>query len=66
LSRFQARIEDCVAFGVEHIWIFDPERRLAYTASESGLHPVRSDELTVPGTAIRVVISELFGELDRG
>jgi Uma2 family endonuclease len=66
LSRFQARIEDYIAFGVEHIWIFDPERRVAFTASASGLHPVRSDELTVPGTSIRVVISELFAELDRG
>jgi len=54
------------AFDVKHIWIFDAERRMAFTASESGLHPVRSDELTVPGTAIRVVISELLAELDRG
>lgn len=66
LSRFQTRIEDYVRFGVEHIWIFDPERRAAFTASEGGLHPVRSDELTVPGTPIRVVLSELFAELDRG
>jgi Uma2 family endonuclease len=66
LSRFQARIEDYIAFGVEHIWIFDPERRVAFTASESGLHPVQGDELTVPNTAIRVGISELFAELDRG
>lgn len=51
---------------MKHIWIFDAERRMAFTASESGLHPVRSDELTVPGTAIRVVISELLAELDRG
>ncbi|HTX76632.1 MAG TPA: Uma2 family endonuclease [Terracidiphilus sp.] len=66
LSRFQARIEDYLAFGVEHIWIFDPERRTAFTASESGLHPVRSDQLTVPGTPICVTIGELFRELDRG
>jgi len=29
------------------------------------LHVVESDELTVPGTPIRVVLSELFAELDR-
>jgi len=66
LSRFQDRIEDYLVFGVENIWIIDPERRAAYTATASGLHPVRTNELTVPETPIRVVLSELFAELDRG
>jgi len=66
LSRFQDRIDDYLAFGVENIWIIDPERREAYTATASGLHPVRANELTVPETPIRVVLSELFAELDRG
>jgi Uma2 family endonuclease len=65
LSRFQDRIEDYLVFGVEHIWIIDPERREAYTATTGGLHPVRTNELTVPETPIRVVLSELFAELDR-
>jgi Uma2 family endonuclease len=65
LSRFQDRIEDYLAFGVEHIWVIDPERRAAYTASTSGLHPVRTNELSVPETPIRVVLSDLFAELDR-
>ena len=66
LSRFQDRIEDYLAFGIEHIWIIDPERRAAFTATSSGLHPVHTNELTVPETPIRVVLSELFAELDRG
>lgn len=66
LSRFQERIEDYIGFGVEHIWILDPAKRVAYTASSTGLLPVRTEELTVPGTPIRVVLSELFAELDRG
>ncbi len=65
LGRFQDRIEDYLAFGVENIWIIDPESRTAYTATASGLHPVRTNELTVPETPIRVVLSELFAELDR-
>jgi Uma2 family endonuclease len=64
LSRFQDRIEDYLAFGVENIWVIDPERREAYTATASGLHPVRTNELTVPETPIHVVLSELFAELD--
>ncbi|HWG20563.1 MAG TPA: Uma2 family endonuclease [Terracidiphilus sp.] len=66
LSRFQERIEDYLGFGVEHIWIIDPERRAACTASATGLHPVRTGELTVPETPIRVALSELFAEMDKG
>jgi Uma2 family endonuclease len=65
LSRATRRIEDYLAFGVESIWIIDPESRTAYTATASGLHPVRTNELTVPETPIRVVLSGLFAELDR-
>jgi Uma2 family endonuclease len=63
LSRFQARIDDYVAFGVENIWILDPARRKAWIGP--GLNPVSTGELTVPGTPIRVVLSELFAELDQ-
>jgi Uma2 family endonuclease len=65
LSRFQDRIDDYLRFGVENIWILDPERRFAWTATKDGLHLVQSGELTVPETPIRVVLSELFAELDR-
>jgi len=65
LSRMQARIDDYLEFGVENIWIFDPESRRAWTADRSGLHLAQDDELTVPETPIRVVLSELFAELDR-
>jgi Uma2 family endonuclease len=66
LSRFQDRIDDYLAFGVQNIWILDPERRFAWTAAMDGLHLVQNGELTVPETPIRVVLSELFAELDRG
>jgi Uma2 family endonuclease len=65
LSRFQDRIDDYVAFGVENIWVLDPETRRAWTADRDGLHPAQSGELTVPETPVRVVLSELFAELDR-
>jgi Uma2 family endonuclease len=66
LSRFQDRVDDYLAFGIEHIWVFDPERREVFTAAGDGLHLVQSGELSVPDTPIRVVLSELFAELDRG
>jgi Uma2 family endonuclease len=65
LSRFQVRIDDYLGFGIENIWIFDPETRRAWMADQTGTHPVQTGELTVPGTPIRVVLAELFAELDR-
>jgi Uma2 family endonuclease len=65
LNRIQIRVNDYLAFGVEHIWVIDPENRIAYTADRFGFHSVLEGELTVPGTPIRVVLSELFAELDQ-
>ena len=65
LVRFQDRIDDYLEFGIENIWIIDPERRTARRATRTGLHIVETGELTVPETPIRVVLSELFAELDR-
>lgn len=65
LGRFQDRIDDCLGFGVENIWIIDPERRTARRATRAGIHTVENNELTVPDTPIRVFFSELFAELDR-
>lgn len=65
LSDLQEKIAEYVAFGVEHIWIFDPERRIVWTADGAGLHRVEGDVLTVPGTPIRVVLGEVFAELDQ-
>jgi Uma2 family endonuclease len=63
MSRMQDRIDDYVSFGVENIWIVDPESRRAWTADRFGTHPVESGELAVAGTPIRVVLSELFAQL---
>jgi Uma2 family endonuclease len=65
LSRFQVRIDDYLALGVENIWIFDPDTRRAWTADGEGLHLVQNSELVVRGTPICVVLGELFAELDR-
>lgn len=66
LRAMQGKAAEYRAFGVEHVWIIDPEPRLAYLSTDSGLEEVKSGELAVPGTPIRVVLSEMFAELDRG
>jgi Uma2 family endonuclease len=65
LSRIQEKIDDYLEFGVENIWVIDPQTRKAWTADATGFHLAQNDELIVPGTPIRVVLSELFAELDR-
>jgi Uma2 family endonuclease len=65
LQAMREKAAEYRQFGVEHIWIIDPEPRLAYRATEAGLEEVRTGDLAVPGTPIRVLLSELFAELDR-
>jgi Uma2 family endonuclease len=65
LSRFTERTDEFLDFGIENIWIIDPARRLAYRVTKAGLELAPSAEITVPETPIRVVLSELFAELDR-
>jgi len=49
---------------VEHIWIIDPIRRQAWTATADGSQTHVDAEFTVPGTPIRVSLAEVFAELD--
>lgn len=65
LHAMQGKAGEYRAFGVEHIWVIDPGLRLAYRATEKGLEEVKTGELVVAGTPIRIVLSELFAELDR-
>jgi Uma2 family endonuclease len=67
-DRFLAMMRkfgDFARFGVEHIWIIDPARRRADRYIDGGLEKVRTGELAVPETTIRVDLSEMFAELAR-
>ena len=65
VRAMQGKAAEYRSFGVEHIWIIDPEPRIAYRYTGSALEEVRTGELSVAGTPIRVVLSEMFAELDR-
>lgn len=65
LRRMRVRVDDYLDFGTEHIWIVDPGARRAYVCSRSGFQEPGNGVLEIPGTPIRVVLSELFAELDR-
>jgi Uma2 family endonuclease len=65
VTRIRQRIDDYLNFGTEHVWVVDPELRKVYVCSKTGMQEPEGGVLTIPGTEIRVVLSELFAELDQ-
>ena len=65
MPRVRQRVDDYLNFGTEHVWIVDPELRKAYVCTTTGMEEPLNGVLTIPGTEIRVVLSELFAEQDR-
>jgi Uma2 family endonuclease len=65
LRRSAAKAAEYLAFGIEHVWVIDPTARVGYRGTADGLEPARSGELEIPGTPIRIVLADLFAELDR-
>jgi Uma2 family endonuclease len=63
MIEMQERVDDYLAMGVVMVWLVDPRRRKGFVVSALGQHSV--EELTVPETAIRVVLNEVFAELDQ-
>jgi Uma2 family endonuclease len=65
LRRTTIKAAEYLAFGIEHIWVIDPTARVVYRGTANGLELIRSGEMSIPGTPIRVSAQELFAELDR-
>jgi Uma2 family endonuclease len=66
LTAMRKKAAEYRSFGVENIWLIDPEERVARRYAESDFEVVQTGELTVAGTPVRVVLSEMFAELDSG
>lgn len=65
LRRTAAKAVEYLDFGIEHVWVIDPYSRVGYRGTAEGLEPAHSGELVIPGTPIRVVLEDLFAELDK-
>jgi Uma2 family endonuclease len=65
LRKTELKAMEYRQFGIEHVWVIDPYARVAYRGAETGLELVRTGELTIPGTPIRLVPDDLFSELDK-
>jgi Uma2 family endonuclease len=65
LRSMRERVDDYLNFGVQHVWILDPATRRAYVCNRTGFQEPESGVLTVPGTPIRLVLSELFKQVEQ-
>jgi len=65
LRTMQEKIDDYLNFGVQNIWILDPALRRAYVCSRTGFQEPEGGVLTVAGSHIRLVLTELFDEAAR-
>jgi len=65
MARIRQRVDDYLNFGTKHVWVIDPELRKAYICSPTGFQEPANAILEIPGTPIRVNLSDLFAELDR-
>ena len=66
LGNMQKRIDDYLAFGVPNIWLIDPVERLAWTADQSGIHPVAHDgAFSIAETPVRIPLADLYARLDK-
>ena len=64
LSRVLIRLNDFLQMGVKHIWLIDPEERIAYTFREQGLLLVQEPRLSLPDSPVYIDLPELFKALD--
>ncbi len=60
-SRVEKRIEDFLAMGVPHVWVFDPEERQVFDCTSAGRRLVTEDTLEAPPVSIH--LPDLFAEM---
>ncbi len=64
IGAMAERCQDFLAMGVPVVWIFDPQRRLAYTLTSQGLTEQRSGTLVLSQPPIVLDIEAVFASLD--
>ena len=64
LRSMRERVDDYLNFGVMHVWILDPASKRVYVCSQTGFQEPEQGTLVVPSTPIRLVLSELFDQIE--
>jgi Uma2 family endonuclease len=62
-SRVEIRIDDYLKFGVPHVWLIDPRRRVAWSYTRDARREAVS-VLTTREPRIELPIADLFSRLD--
>ena len=65
MRRVEAKAAEYLEFGIEHVWIVDPNKRTAWRASAAGLEKIEDCVFTVPASPILLRATEIFDRLDR-
>jgi Uma2 family endonuclease len=65
IRNAEKKAAEYLQLGVEHVWVIDPYARVGYRGTAACLERVAEGDFTVPGTPIRVRLSELFEKLDQ-
>ena len=64
LRSMRERVDDYLNFGVQHVWILDPATKRAYVCTPTAFQEPEHGVLVVPNTPIRLVLSELFDQVE--
>ncbi len=62
MSQIEEKVTDYLAFGVEYVWVVDPQERTAWTYTKAEVQQVR-DQLTTADPDLSVSLSRLFADL---
>jgi len=65
LRSMRERVDDYLNFGVQHVWILDPATKRAYVCTPTAFQAPEQGVLAVPDTPIRMVLSELFDQVEK-
>ncbi len=63
LPRAALMMDDYAAMGVPHLWIIDPQDRVAYDYAKDGLLKLTTGRLSIPDTDIYVDLATIFPKL---
>jgi Uma2 family endonuclease len=61
-SRVEKRIEEFLAMGVLHVWVFDPQDRQVFDCTSNGRRLVTEE--TLEALPVTINLPELFAELE--
>ena len=65
MSDVYEKVEDYLSMGVRVVWLIDPRRRRMWQTDERGVLEPKREELSVPGTPVRLAAADLFRQLDK-